>query len=248
MKNTYTNLTLAAASMLLCAGAHATIVLVDFGDGNSTTLPSQWNASIRADTGASNLVDTTGSATTWDVSFGGGLSDSGTTGHLGTRTVTPTWSDASNNALDDRVWLNAGQSGTMTLSDLDVNLTYDIEIFSSYADGSGGRGSATHTMTDAGGAVEGFNASTDVSRGTTVAWATNLEGANAEEGWLGWYDMTPDSNGRIILSISVPSSGDDINPRGALNAMQITAVPEPATYAALLGLLALGFAIRSRHR
>lgn len=136
----------------------------------------------------------------------------------------------------------------MVLSDLDVGLTYSIEIFSSYASGSGGRGSATFTMTDASGAVEGFNAFDDVSRGTSVAWATNIEGTNGEEGWLGWYDMTPDTNGEIVLSINVPSSGDDINPRGALNAMQITAVPEPATYTALFGLLALGVVIWRRRR
>lgn len=136
----------------------------------------------------------------------------------------------------------------MILFELDVNLTYSIEIFSSYASGSGGRGSATFTMTDADGAAEGFNGFTDVSRGTAVSWATNIDGANAEEGWLGWYDMTPDINGEIVLSIDVPSSGDDINPRGALNAMQITAVPEPATYAALAGLLALGVVIWRRRR
>jgi hypothetical protein len=247
MKNNYRSLTVTIATLLACATVHGAVVLVDFGDGNSTALPSEWNGAIRADTGANNLVDTSGSATAWDISFSG-ISDSTSTGHLGTRTTTPAWSDTNNNVLDDRVWMTAGASGTMTLSDLDVNLTYSIEIFSSYSSGSGGRGSATYTMTDADGAVEGFNAFTDVSRGTAVAWASNLEGVNGEEGWLGWYDMTPDTNGEIVLSINVPSSGDDINPRGALNAMQITAVPEPATYAALAGLLALGVVIWRRRR
>jgi hypothetical protein len=247
MKNNYRSLTVLLATALACATTHAGVVLVDFGDANSTTLPAEWNTSIRADTGATNLVDTTGSATTWDISFSG-ISDSTSTGHLGARTETPAWSDANDNVLDDRLWLNAGQSGSMVLSDLDVNRTYSIEIFSSYATGSGGRGSATYTMTDADGVVEGFNAFTDVSRGTAVAWASNIDGTNGEEGWLGWYDMTPDTNGQIVLSINVPSSGDDINPRGAINAMQITAVPEPATYAALAGLLALGVVIWRRRR
>ena len=94
-------------------------------------------------------------------------------------------------------------------------------------------------MTDANGAVEGFNAFTGVSRGTSVMWAANIEGNNGEEGWLAWYNMTADSNGQIVLSINVPSSGDDINPRGALNAMQIIAIPEPGTLALIFlgGLL-----------
>lgn len=249
MKILTKTLTIAAASFAAAAiTAQGQIVLVDFGDANATTLSSEWNAGIRADTGATDLLDTSGAATTWDISFGGDVSDSTSTGHLGNRTETPSWSDANDNVLDDRVWLDAGASGTMTLSGLDVNLTYSIEIFSSYAAGSGGRGSATYTMKDANGDVEGFNAFTDVSLGTAVAWASNVEGTNAEEGWLGWFDMTPDGTGQIVLDIVVPSSGDDINPRGAINAMEITAVPEPATYAILFGLLALGVVMWRRRR
>jgi hypothetical protein len=234
---------------MLAVASHASIILVDFGDANSSTLPAGWNSSVTT-SGITNLADNTGSATAFDIAFTGDISDSGTTGHLGTRTQTPSWSDAGNNVFDDRLWVNAGGSGTMVLSDLDTNLLYDIELFSSYAAGSGGRGSATFTMTDASGAVEGFNSFTAVSRGTTVSWATNLEGANAEEGWLGWSNMSPDINGQIILSVSVPSSGDDINPRGALNAMQISTspVPEPSTYAALAGALALGLVVLRRQR
>jgi len=248
MKNNYRSLTFLLATTLACATAHSAVMLADFGDAKSDPTDANWNSGITvADSGTYNLIDTAGNPTGIDIAFSGGLSDSSSgSDHRGNRTEFPGWADSSQLSLQDRVWTNS--AATMTLSGLNPAITYDLELFSSYASGSGGRGSAIMTMTDANGAVEGFNVfpDPDTSLGTSVNWVTNIEGTNGAEGWIGWFGMTPNASGEITLDIAMGS--DDINPRGALNAMQITAVPEPATYAALTGLLALGLVIWRRRR
>jgi len=248
MKTYQRIITFSFASLVACATAHSAVVLVDFGDAKNDPTGTNWNSGITvAGSGTYNLMDTTGITTGIDISLSGGLSDSSSSAdHRGARTAFPVWADSSQLALQDRVWTNSAAS--MTLSGLDPSKTYDIEIFSSYSSGSGGRGSEILTMTDANGAVEGFNVFTDpdTSLGTSVNWATNIEGINGQEGWIGWFGLTPNASGVITLDIAMGS--DDINPRGALNAMQINVIPEPSTYAALFGLAALGMVIYRRRR
>ncbi len=62
-------------------------------------------------------------------------------------------------------------------------------------------------------------------------------GSAGVEGWLGWYDAEANGSGLLSFSLSAPDGSG--NPRIALNAMQITAIPEPS----VVGLLVLGFGI-----
>jgi hypothetical protein len=74
--------------------------------------------------------------------------------------------------------------------------------------------------------------------------ATQTDAPN--DGWITWSGVSPTASNEIIIHISTQTNNS--SSRMALNAMQITAVPEPATYAALAGLLALGVVIWRRRR
>jgi hypothetical protein len=228
--------------------------LVDFGDAKADPTDPNWNSGITvAGSGTYDLVDTTGSTSGIDISFSGGISDS-TSGsdHSETRSDYPAWSDSSDLSLQDRVWQTSGTTGTMTLSGLNVGQTYDIELFSSYAFGSAGRNPVDYQMTDNGGLVEGFHVETtgvDYSFGTTVTWYTHQTHLTGSEdpadyaGWIGWFDMTPNASGEITLSVATNGGS---NSRAALNAMQISTIPEPGTLA-LVGI-ALGSLVLFRFR
>lgn len=246
-------LTLAAGALFACGSANAAIVLVDFG--NNSISDTGWNTGITT-AGKSNLVDSEGDATSIGISTSN-FSDSGTTTNWDGRTQSPTW--ATSDSLTDRLFTSSG-SASVTISGLDVNLTYDIELASGYGTGSlGNSGSqpATYELSGATGTsdpVEGFNAyigTESGSKGTTVAW-TPLMGVTGgdldpEEGWLGWYNVAPSATGEITINVNADYLSNSAS-RGALNAMQITAVPEPSAYAALFGLFALGFVIWRRRR
>jgi hypothetical protein len=250
MKNLTKSLTIAAGSLMAFGlAAHAQVVLADFGAGaNETT--TGWNTGVTI-AGATNLVDSNGDATAIDIAFTN-WSDSTSTDTWAGRTESPSW--ATDNALTDRLFTSAGNA-VITLSDLDVNLTYDIEFASSYPSGSSnGSQPATYELSGATGTsapVEGFNAFTNTSLGTTVAWTAVVDATTGDlagaEGWLGWYNVAPSATGEIIINVNADYLNNSAS-RGALNAMQISAVPEPATYAALLGLLALGVVMWRRRR
>jgi hypothetical protein len=256
MKKSSKNLTLGLAALVACATAHSAVVLVDFGNAKADPTDPNWNSGITvAGSGTYDLIDTTGATTGIDISFSGGISDS-TSGsdHSETRTDYPAWSDSSDLVLQDRVWQTSGTTGTMTISGLSSGNTYSFELFSGYAFGSAGRNPVDYQMTDNGGLVEGFHVETtgvDYSFGTTVTWYTHQTHLSSPEdpadyaGWIGWYDMTPNASGEITLFVNTNGGS---NSRGALNAMQITVVPEPSSYAALAGLLTLGVVFFRRRR
>ncbi|MFP4261629.1 MAG: PEP-CTERM sorting domain-containing protein [Opitutales bacterium] len=221
------------------SSAHAT-VLVDFGDAKDDPTDPNWNNVTVADSGTYNLTDTTGAATGINISFGGAIQDSGSgADQRGNRTEFPSWADSSQLALQDRLFATDGTTSSMTISGLDVNLIYDIELFSAYdSDGIAGIDAGNYEMTDADGLVEGFNVLTNTSLGTDVAWVPDINGDEAVEGWLGWFNMKPNASGEIILNMET-NSADSIRARNALSAMQLTAVPEPSAYTAIFGLAAL---------
>jgi hypothetical protein len=232
-----TFLTVLTALTLLGLPALALNVQIDFADAD-TDSSGNWNN--LTDAGGTNLTDfDTGLATTVDVSFTGSVSNSTSTGQWGTRSNAPSWTSA--DALSDRLFISEGDSGTLTLTGLTPGLLYDIEIASSYGGGgTSGNAPALYELTDANGLVEGFNALTSASLGTTVSWEPRLladSGTAGVEGWLGWYDAEANGSGELSFSLSAPDGSG--NPRIALNAMQITAIPEPS----VVGLLVLGFGI-----
>ncbi|MCC5805879.1 MAG: PEP-CTERM sorting domain-containing protein [Opitutales bacterium] len=58
-------------------------------------------------------------------------------------------------------------------------------------------------------------------------------------------DLLTDGSGNLVLENTTSGAGVDAQ---HLNAMELTAIPEPATYAALAGLLALGLVVLRRRR
>jgi hypothetical protein len=241
--NKLLSLTTVIAGMAVASIASAMVIQVDFAAAD-TDSPGNWNN--LTNTGGTNLTDfNSGLATTIDLSLTG-LSNSTSTGQWGSRTQSPAWATA--DALSDRLFMGEGNTGSMVISGLTPFQRYDIEIASSYGGaGTSGNDFGEYELTDANGLVEGFNASTSSSLGTTVSWQPRLQADSGTpdgvEGWLGWYDAEANASGELSFALATPTGA---NPRIALNAMQISAVPEPSAYALIVGMIAVGGALMRR--
>jgi len=235
---------LAAGSLLaLCPtpDADAAVeVRIDFETAD-TDPGGNWNSIASPGTNISLDDFNTGNDSGVDVSLTGGISDSSSTGQWGSRSQSPAW--ATSEALSDRFFITEGGSGTMKFSGLTPGQAYNIELASSYGgSGTSGNDDGVYELTDADGLVEGFNAFTNDSLGTSVSWEPRLaadNGSNGVEGWLRWSNAVADPSGELTFALSAP---DGFNPRIALNALQLTEVPEPGSLAlmGLGGLLILG--------
>jgi len=237
-------------STLVFTGMANAAVLIDFGTAEPDPT-GNWNKGVQGNT--TSLIDDTGSVTTIDLTFTGDLRTSTSTGVWDGRTVDPAWADA--DALDDRLWLSEGESGSLTISGLDSNTSYDIELASAFNADAGSSGNAPSflNLIDANGVdgdgkgVTGVNVDSgseltfNASEGG-YAWTVRTGQGDWEEGWLGWFGAVPDVNGELVLSYAAPSGAGD--PRVALNAMKIEVVPEPAS----LALLGLGTLMVCRRR
>ncbi|MCH8476264.1 MAG: PEP-CTERM sorting domain-containing protein [Opitutales bacterium] len=231
-------------------------ILVDFGDADTDPASTAWNAGVRADTGVADLTDTTGNSTGIGLSFTNGDDFGSDDRWDADNHVNPPWVDPSTTdgarILSDRLSWDRNTEGTMVLSGLKQGFTYDIEIASGLAQGGStgstglGRDPNEFEMMGGNGLVEGFNPHLNFNLGTTVTWYPNPAGTNDDnisQGWILWEGVTPDAQGEITLTIRGLSGS---NSRGTLNAMQITAIPEPSTYAAIFALGALGMILLRR--
>lgn len=200
------------------------VVLNDFNDP-APAPGGNWNRVPNA-TSVTDLTDfESGLASSLGLSFSGDINGtSSNTQAWDDRTEQPDWATAE--VLADRFYLSAGNSGTMTLTGLTPGVAYDIELASGYGgDGSSGDGPAEYELTGRDGLVEGYNALTNASLGTTVSWTPRGTAFGGVEGWLAWYGTVADTNGELMLSITVPDVSG--RPRGALNALRIaTQMPD----------------------
>ncbi|MGC9452813.1 MAG: immunoglobulin domain-containing protein [Oceanipulchritudo sp.] len=198
----------------------AMLVHIDFNDPGSAPT-GNWNIIADAVT-ASGLIDfSTGVATDIGISFSGGVNGgSSDITAWDDRSVSPPWADAV--TLDDRFYISENGSGSMTLTGLIPGTAYNIELASGYGgDGTSGDDDGIYELTDADGLVEGFNAYTDESLGTSVAWTPRGPSLGGVEGWLAWYNAVAKPDGTLSWALSVPSGS---NPRVALNAMRVASV------------------------
>ena len=251
----------------------STIMLVDFQNVH-TDPGAAWNTIASNSASNQALNDTTGAPSGINLSLSGWTSSTNTNAFSQARNEAPSWDTEANvvNAADDRFFLGASSSASLTLSNLDPNLTYSIELISSSQSTLGGGGANTagdppayYRIQDPDGIVDAYNGfdgtlltNNDPDNqpgGATAGWAAwstsyygnthptyNASGFGVE-GWLSWSNIKPDASGQIVLNVQT-LDGDS---RGAINAMQITVIPEPGTLV-LVGIALGGLLIFRRRR
>lgn len=256
---------LTAFALTAAAPAHAT-VLVDFNDENSA--PSGWNEITSNSASGVALNDSNGDSSGISLTLSGWSNSSQSNAFLG-RNEAPGWATAGQDELNDRFFMSSSSTGSLTLSGLDPNLTYNIELVSSSSSttGSGNPNMAGSVpsyikIEDPNGVVDAVNGFDDSMLTGNVsgepdgtddwaAWNTAYyenehpgSGINEYdvEGWLVWNNVTPDGSNEITINFETP--GGDA--RASINAMQVTAVPEPSTYAAVMGAFAIGMLLLRR--
>ena len=231
---------LSLAGMLAAGSAHAQIVLIDITGPFQTLAASPYNSfkiGFNGTTGGvADLLTTTGTPTGWSFSFTStqGVNDAGST------TVPTAVSDlfVDQNAYGTEFRVSSNDTPgvfTQTLAGLNNDLLYDITIWAHTNAGFAGAGKANYEIIvgTASSTTNLFNVDT-----RQVGTLTTLTGVTPVAGVIQW----------TLTS----SSEDGYNPTRdiGLNAIQVVAtpIPEPATYATLVGLLALGLvAWRRRH-
>jgi hypothetical protein len=214
-----------AALLLLPLITQAQTLLVNFG--NETI--ANWNrmGSINSDLLAGSVIDSTG-ATLAGVAittnnFLSGLSNSGTYAAEGTA---PAWMSSS---AATTTWSRSGSSASATVvfSGLNDSLTYTLDLVS--ARNTTSTTTLSKFTVNSGSIVTNFNSAT--------AWRSGES--------LTWTAITPVS-GTITLEVI----GINTSNTGYLNAIRLTSsIPEPSTYAVILGGVVMIAALhRSRRR
>lgn len=224
------------AALVCIAGASLqaqSTINVDFGSpdtaapfsGNALApaAGTVWNNITSAGT-TSNLLDSQGNATGVSLQFSpSGFWHSNSAYSTGELTTTY------GNLIFDYAYAN-GSSRIFHLTGLAVGQAYDLYL---YSQGDSPNQGATFSL-GAGTA----NQSSLSSTGTN--FTTFSEGAN----YVVFRNLQANGSGQVTITLAT-------NPAttfGALNGLQLTAIPEPSTYAALAGAAALGLAVWHRRR
>lgn len=224
-------------ALVLGAAAYGEIILVDFGpstgeqgspDGNG----NNWN-NVSSLSGLENLMPVTGSQpTTIDISMTGW--DGFNTWNSG---LTP---DANLNGglfaftdvTDDGAYFTASQAPTLTLSGLDLTMTYDLIFYGARRDSER---YTTYSVAGAG--------SVELQTGDDPGWNSDTV--------VSFTGLSPDGSGNIAVDHIAWTGTGQTGSRtfGYLNALEIEThpIPEPGTLA-LLGLGACGLFLRKRRR
>ncbi|MEM1356392.1 MAG: PEP-CTERM sorting domain-containing protein [Planctomycetota bacterium] len=236
---TKTSLLSLIASTALATGASAATIQVDFGLDTQQTETLGWN-NMTSDSGGqpadlTNLVDDAGDPTGIDLTYlktgdGSGNNPNGAGGVAGSgANYNGPYPDALDSfptsALQDGLFFaQSGATITLTLSNLDTDLTYDFILYG--ARGNNGLVDTTYQVT-----------------GANDSGVINIGPVNTnDDDFADITGIAPDVNGEITITATSinGSSGNG----GALNLLVVTAVPEPGS----LALLSLGGVLIARRR
>lgn len=236
---------------------------------------NQWNT-VSGLGGLTDLNSTSGGSSTIGVSFGGNgfqlsTADTQWSDAGAARSGQPDWiASDSFNALEYRFFQSQNRTSTIIISGLDTSLAYDFELVA--ATRTSGTGRATMYNIEGANSTGGNQSGNDVGsivptnglNGDPLPWITysgfstsadsfgfgfypNATETNTDaprDGWIAWSGVVPTADGNIIIHIS--SQTNSSSSRMAINAMQITAIPEPGTLALIfLGGLLVYFRRRS---
>ncbi|MCH8541826.1 MAG: PEP-CTERM sorting domain-containing protein [Opitutales bacterium] len=253
-----------------------TLFLVDFNSTDDTAPSqdvsgNHWN--VVSDSDANNLTSAstgdplTGVNLEWQ---GDSVSPSGSGDHYtgSNKSERPSWAQTSDldDALDYRLFTSRGDAGSFRITGLDQNLVYTFELASSViANGDalmrfniGGENSTGGTEVDT---IHENNTLTPINGrtgdplsfsttgygdgGAGYEWQPNNEALEDDfDGWIIWQDVIPDEFGNIEVFWNTENTAGST--RLSLNALEVTAIPEPSTYAAIFGLGALGMILLRR--
>jgi hypothetical protein len=216
----------------------AQTVLIDFGDtiaAATTANGNTWNAMI-APSFITNLTDTTGSATTWDLgtisgSFGenGGVSGGG----LASPSILLLGNLANADATNDYFFTaDTSNDSVLRFSGLDDTKTYNLSFFGT-RDTTGTR-ETVYTILDGSPLSSGIVQTSGTGAGSS--------GTGNDNTVITLSNISTNGSGQIEFSFGVESGGF-----GYLGAMSITQVPEPSTFI-LVGLAGITGLVFLRRR
>jgi hypothetical protein len=243
--NAFFRISILPAFILFCAGLHAAEkqILIDFG--TNTGVPespdangNHWNSGITG-AGTFSLRDTAGKETPVTAMLVGPFETTRNAMGWTDRTEVPPWAEGVvNEALNDRLFQGQNQTGTLILTGLTPGVRYDLELAASFQAVDGNAGAAPGFVSlisgDGLNVVSPVNARADPEMNQPLVFDPFRDGyewfvrtgaveSPHNEGWIGWYGVTPDANGRIVLTFA--ATGERTS-RGAWNAMSIVARPE----------------------
>ena len=222
--------------------ASAQTVLIDFGDTYKAATKANgdtWNAMV-APSYMADLTDTTGSTTTWNLgTISGAFGENGGAGGGGL--ATPSVSLLGNLANVDATYdyfytSSTSNASVLRFSGLDDTKTYTLSFFGSR--NTGGTRETVYSILD------GSPLSSEIvqTSGTGAGTGTGTAGDGNDNTIATLSNIATNGSGEIEFSFAIESGGF-----AYLNAMSITQVPEPGTFALFAGLLALtSIAVRRR--
>jgi hypothetical protein len=180
----------------------------------------------------SSLVTSTGAATS--VTLTASYPDDWTSG---------SGHNSPNNTLLSGIVKATGTPVTLTWNGAAPGGDYDVYVyFSENGTGSYGQitaGSTTYYLTEPDGATE--TGPVTFTQGTNT---TNLGASDPLANYVEFKDLTPNSLGQILLTVTHDGGSDGFG----IAAIQLQAVPEPSTLVALLGLAGIGLIVFIRRR
>lgn len=201
----------------------AQVILMDFGGATSKSPEPTWNNIVENSLPSSPRVMTdslTGLNSAISVALSGTWGTANSSGYATGN------SDFIASATQDSLFINTGNTGIITFSGLNPLQTYTFTLFSSRT----GTGERNVTFNVAG--ATPTNSVTVNSFNNTSSVAITA--------------IAPAANGTFVLSVT-NTNGDNFAYLNALK-LEATPIPEPSTYAALLGVGALGLCLARRRR